>query len=1175
MRQRESQSDRVVGRRRRPGFVAVAVAAATALIAGLTASSGPASAALAAVPGVLVAGAVNTAAGTVGTSPTLPRGSVWLPDTSGFGGHWWVGDQLNGLCRLDPAANTVNNGPWVLGACNASAKSGGQIVAGAVPGDATAMYLYVADAGSQSNKVVRYKILGVNTANPSFGASLIMTVTNLTQKGGGSTGQGRPTALAVFTNPAAPTQQDLLVSYVKSGDVMRVANVNNTTSSTPTVTQIGSTSDGIGVHAFARVGNDLYISEIGGLGGISKIIDPVGATGRPACTTASLCTAVPTRVGPGFPGGLAYDGGRFLYVGDAAKGGASNNIYRLDLNASPVVSEVLSSSVPAFSALDSNQVRTTFVSYTFPITLALGGNPAGSELVVGGDSQLLAAVVTNQQGHFWKIPVPAAPPLVTLLSPNNGPNVGGTVVTITGSSFSIVPGAMTVTFGSSAPVAAACASSTSCTVTSPSGSGTVDVVVTVAGQSSATGNATKFTFNAPPLGPAVTSISPTFGSANGGDVVTISGTNLISGGPTSVSFTPTAGGPAVPATAVNCSNTACTATSPAGAGSADITVTTGAGTSAIVPADVFAYRPVVSSIDVVSGPSAGGTAVTVTGVGFSGGAVTFGGVVAAGAPCGPATCSVTTPAGAGTVDVAVTVGTQTGVLPAAFAYVAAPVGPQIVSLDITSGSTAGGTVVTVSGTKLAAPGGASPSTFTVGASAASFVACSSATTCTFDTPATATAGPVSVVATDVNGLVSNPAQFTYVAAQASLYAWGITAPKGGATWLQGALGGHWWSSDHAQGFCRQDPVGGGRFALNYSVCGDDLVGSAGQGVYDPRPIPGNPNLRYVYVPDNAVKSTAVWRLTFNTTTETMVADPLDGTTMATAMIPLADVRTLKPNGMALGPRDAAGVVCGAPGSNCTAAQTAAVGLYVTDLTDPYVRVVINPEGDPRTQTVGVVAATGDGRGANGTAGFIGNNLYVSGNRATQFFDVTLCPSRGAAVPPAVAVCGMASVPSPAGVFVAGTATDPVRKLVYQSNSPGGVAASVLRYDASHDVYVPFVYGDPGVSVDNNGVVHCEAGGFNGNAGVGCILGPRAGNFLNGGTLPGTVGDNVIVATGPTGSGIGATRPWDTANHPTTAARFSFAFGLAVGSLSQLIITEDPSAGARSGRGTMWNVPFVG
>jgi hypothetical protein len=52
------------------------------------------------------------------------------------------------------------------------------------------------------------------------------------------------------------------------------------------------------------------------------------------------------------------------------------------------------------------------------------------------------------------------------------------------------------------------------------------------------------------------------------------------------------------------------------------------------------------------------------------------------------------------------------------------------------------------------------------------------------------------------------------------------------------------------------------------------------------------------------------------------------------------------------------------------------------------------------------------------------------------------------------------------------------------------------------------------------------------------------------------------------------RPWDTVNHPTTATGFSFAFGLGVDPSGNLAITEDPSAGARSGRGTMWIVPFL-
>ena len=37
---------------------------------------------------------------------------------------------------------------------------------------------------------------------------------------------------------------------------------------------------------------------------------------------------------------------------------------------------------------------------------------------------------------------------------------------------------------------------------------------------------------------------------------------------------------------------------------------------------------------------------------------------------------------------------------------------------------------------------------------------------------------------------------------------------------------------------------------------------------------------------------------------------------------------------------------------------------------------------------------------------------------------------------------------------------------------------------------------------------------------------------------------------------------------------AFAFGMATDPAGTLVITEDPSAGARSGRGSLWTVPFI-
>jgi large repetitive protein len=82
--------------------------------------------------------------------------------------------------------------------------------------------------------------------------------------------------------------------------------------------------------------------------------------------------------------------------------------------------------------------------------------------------------------------------------------------------------------------------------------------------------------------PSVTGVSPVTGPAAGGTSVTISGTGFTAA--TGVSFGPTA------ATAMTVdSDIQITATSPAGTGTVDITVSTLAGTSQTSSADQFAY----------------------------------------------------------------------------------------------------------------------------------------------------------------------------------------------------------------------------------------------------------------------------------------------------------------------------------------------------------------------------------------------------------------------------------------------------------------------------------------------------------------------------------------------------------------------------------------------------------
>lgn len=176
-------------------------------------------------------------------------------------------------------------------------------------------------------------------------------------------------------------------------------------------------------------------------------------------------------------------------------------------------------------------------------------------------------------------PPTVAQPSVTSLSPTSG--VNGDAVTITGTNFD---GATLVRFGGNA-ASFTVSSSTSIAVTAPTGTGTVDVTVTTAGGTSATGAGDLFTYTSssgpPGSAPTVTAVSPATGTTSGGTSVMITGTSFT--GATAVRF----GG--VSASFTVGSSTSITATVPPGSGTVDVTVTNPSGTSATSGADQYVY----------------------------------------------------------------------------------------------------------------------------------------------------------------------------------------------------------------------------------------------------------------------------------------------------------------------------------------------------------------------------------------------------------------------------------------------------------------------------------------------------------------------------------------------------------------------------------------------------------
>jgi hypothetical protein len=277
-------------------------------------------------------------------------------------------------------------------------------------------------------------------------------------------------------------------------------------------------------------------------------------------------------------------------------------------------------------------------------------------------------------------PPPPPAPNVTGIEPNEGPEAGGTVVIITGSGFT---GVTTVSFGSEEALEFEFTSDTEIRAVAPGGKGAVNVTVTTPQGTSAAATANLFTYLGeeppPPAAPTVTAIDPNEGPETGGTSVTITGTGFT--GATSVRF-----GAKEATTYTVLSTTSISATSPAGIGAVNVTVTTTAGTSAGAPANLFTYlgeeppppaAPTVTAIDPNEGPETGGTSVTITGTGFTGAtSVAFGTIASGSVEVVSATeiRAISPPQASGPVDVRVSTpaGTSATSTQATFTYVAEP-----------------------------------------------------------------------------------------------------------------------------------------------------------------------------------------------------------------------------------------------------------------------------------------------------------------------------------------------------------------------------------------------------------------------------------------------------------------------------------------------------------------------
>ncbi|MGA2632668.1 MAG: glycoside hydrolase domain-containing protein [Terracidiphilus sp.] len=223
-----------------------------------------------------------------------------------------------------------------------------------------------------------------------------------------------------------------------------------------------------------------------------------------------------------------------------------------------------------------------------PCTNVQVGSPNSLTCTVPPGVGVVQVTVTTAQGTSSYNPndlyTYLPPPTVSGIVPPNGLIAGGYGVTINGTGFT---SGVTVYFGTKPATDFVVLSTTDIAANVPPGvsmsGGVVDVTVVTADGTSAITGADQFDYLSPVT---VTGISPVTGPPAGGTQVVITGTDFT--GATAVNF----GGN--PATFTVNSATQITATSPAGGGTVDITVTTPPYSSGPTSADLFSYSSAVA-----------------------------------------------------------------------------------------------------------------------------------------------------------------------------------------------------------------------------------------------------------------------------------------------------------------------------------------------------------------------------------------------------------------------------------------------------------------------------------------------------------------------------------------------------------------------------------------------------
>jgi sugar lactone lactonase YvrE len=272
---------------------------------------------------------------------TNPNGQVWL--NGALGGHLWVADHLQGMCRVEG------------GSINGSTCQVAAIAAGEPAYDPNNQFVYVPDSSAKSAGVVRYTF---NPASETLGNPVVLAPN-------AGLGGNRPDAVALGSDGS------LYVGFLKNGNLVRITNPagNGQTAQT-----IGQSSTAKKVLSMAASGSDLYLAENGVLSRVSNVASCGGS-----CKAASVGLA--TVASPLSVAATATQ----VFIGDVSA------VYRY---------------TPATGALATYATSGTASTGTFGFqnVSGLGIDPATGNVYVGDDP---TAGNLNLQGRIWLVAPPA------------------------------------------------------------------------------------------------------------------------------------------------------------------------------------------------------------------------------------------------------------------------------------------------------------------------------------------------------------------------------------------------------------------------------------------------------------------------------------------------------------------------------------------------------------------------------------------------------------------------------------------------------------------------------------------------------------------------------------------------------------------------------------------------